>query len=110
MLPIFYSCTDLLNITSQPSTSGSVPTTDGGAVPGEVGVGNYDLVGCNNKDNYWLVLPGYGLKVYNSTGFSGSIYINYRNKTSNPVVVSGTTSQAGSSVEVFFDGVKLVAF
>jgi len=110
MLPIFYSCTDLLNITSQPTTSGAVPTTDGGAVSGEVGVGNYDLVGCNNKDNYWLVYPNYGLKVYNSTGWGGTVYINYRNKTNNPVVVSGTTAQAGSSCKIYFDSVELVAF
>jgi len=110
MLPIFYSCTDLLNITSQPTTSGAVPTTDGGAFSGEVGVGNYDLVGCNNKDNYWLVYPNYGLKVYNSTGWGGTVYLNYRNKTSNPVVVAGTTTQAGSSCRIYFDSVELVAF
>jgi hypothetical protein len=109
-LPIFYSISDLLNITGQPTTSGAVPTTDGGAFPGQVGVGNYNIVGCDNKDNYWLVSPGYGLIVYNATGFSGSVYINYRNKTNNPVVVAGTTISAGSSVEVYFDGVKLLAF
>jgi len=109
-LPIFYSVTDLLNITSQPSTSGAVPTTDGGAIPGETGVGNYNIVGCNDKDNYWYVLPGYGLKVYNSTGWNGTVYLNYRNKERNPVVVAGTTIQAGSSVKVFFDGVELIKY
>jgi hypothetical protein len=110
MLPIFYSVTDLTNIMSQPTTSGAVPTTDGGAVPGETGVGNYNVLGCDNKDNYWLVYPGYGLKVYNSAGWGGTVYLNYRNKTSNPVVVAGTTIQGATSVKVYFDGVELIKY
>jgi hypothetical protein len=110
MLPIFYSVTDLTNIMSQPTTSGAVPTTDGGATPGETGVGNYNVLGCDNKDNYWLVYPNYGLKVYNSAGWGGTIYLNYRNKTNNPVVVAGTTIQGATSVKVYFDGVELIKY
>jgi hypothetical protein len=110
MLPIFYSVTDLTNIMSQPTTSGAVPTTDGGAFSGETGVGNYNVLGCDNKDNYWLVYPGYGLKVYNSAGWSGTVYLNYRNKTSNPVVVAGTTIQGATSVKVYFDSVELIKY
>jgi hypothetical protein len=110
MLPIFYSVTDLTNIMSQPTTSGAVPTTDGGAIPGETGVGNYNVLGCDNKDNYWLVYPGYGLKVYNSAGWGGTVYLNYRNKERNPVVVAGTTIQGATSVKVYFDGVELIKY
>jgi hypothetical protein len=110
MLPIFYSVTDLTNIMSQPTTSGAVPTTDGGAIPGETGVGNYNVLGCDNKDNYWLVYPGYGLKVYNSAGWNGTVYLNYRNKERNPVVVAGTTIQGATSVKVYFDGIELIKF
>ena len=110
MLPIFYSVTDLTNIMSQPTTTGAVPTTDGGAVPGETGVGNYNVIGCDNKDNYWLVYPGYGLKVYNSAGWTGTVYLNYRNKERNPVVVAGTTIQGATSVKVYFDGVELIKY
>ena len=110
MLPIFYSVTDLTNIMYQPSVSGAVPTTDGGAIPGTTGVGNYNQLGCDNKDNYWLVYPGYGLIVYNSAGWTGSVYLNYRNKTSNPVVVAGTTIQGATSVKIYFDGVELIKY
>ena len=110
MLPIFYSVTDLTNIMSQPTTTGAVPTTDGGAYSGQVGVGNYNVLGCDNKDNYWLVYPNYGLIVYNSAGWTGTIYLNYRNKTSNPVVVAGTTIQGATSVKVYFDSVELIKY
>jgi hypothetical protein len=110
MLPIFYSVTDLTNIMSQPTTSGAVPTTDGGAFSGETGVGNYNVLGCDNKDNYWLVYPNYGLKVYNSAGWGGTVYLNYRNKTNNPVVVAGTTIQGATSVKVYFDSVELIKY
>ena len=110
MLPIFYSVTDLTNIMFQPTTTGAVPTTDGGAIPGTTGVGNYNVLGCDNKDNYWLVYPNYGLIVYNSAGWTGTIYLNYRNKTNNPVVVAGTTIQGATSVKVYFDGVELIKY
>lgn len=110
MLPIFYSVTDLTNIMFQPTTTGAVPAADGGAVPGTSGVGNYNVLGCDNKDNYWLVYPNYGLIVYNSAGWTGTIYLNYRNKTNNPVVVAGTTIQGATSVKVYFDGVELIKY
>jgi hypothetical protein len=110
MLPIFYSVTDLTNIMFQPTTSGAVPTTDGGAYSGQTGVGNYNVLGCDNKDNYWLVYPNYGLIVYNSAGWTGTVYLNYRNKTNNPVVVAGTTIQGATSVKVFFDSVELIKY
>lgn len=110
MLPIFYSVTDLTNIMSQPTTTGAVPTTDGGAYSGQTGVGNYNVLGCDNKDNYWLVYPNYGLIVYNSAGWTGTVYLNYRNKTSNPVVVAGTTIQGATSVKVYFDSVELIKY
>ena len=110
MLPIFYSVSDLTNIMFQPTTSGAVPTTDGGAYSGQTGVGNYNVLGCDNKDNYWLVYPNYGLIVYNSAGWTGTIYLNYRNKTNNPVVVAGTTIQGATSVKVYFDGVELIKY
>ena len=94
----------------QPTTSGAVPTTDGGAFPGEVGVGNYNVLGCDNKDNYWLVYPNYGLIVYNSAGWTGTVYLNYRNKTNNPVVVAGTTIQGATSCKIYFDGVELLKY
>lgn len=110
MLPIFYSVTDLTNIMSQPTTTGAVPTTDGGAYSGQTGVGNYNVLGCDNKDNYWLVYPNYGLIVYNSAGWTGTVYLNYRNKTNNPVVVAGTTIQGATSVKVYFDSVELIKY
>jgi hypothetical protein len=68
------------------------------------------VLGCDNKDNYWLVLPNYGLIVYNSAGWTGTVYLNYRNKTNNPVVVAGTTIQGATSVKVYFDSVELIKY
>lgn len=107
MTPIHYSITDFTNFTTQPSTSGALttPAQTGGTV-----AGNFVGLSINNADNIYLVYPNYSLILYDTAGFTGTIYINYKNTTNNPVTVAPTTTQRGSSCRIYFDEVELIKY
>ena len=107
LTPIHYSITDFTNFMSQPTTSGAVSTP---AVTGGSAVGNFNAFSVNNSDNRYIVYPNYSIILYNSAGWTGTIYINFKNTTSNPVCVAPTTTQAGSSCRIYFDEVELIKY
>ena len=105
--PIFYSLTYYVNIFTQASTSGALTTP---ALTGGTVVGNWSAVSVNNSDNVYIVYPNYSLVVYNTQGWAGTIYLNFKNTTNNPVVVAPTTISAGSSCKIYFDEVELLPY
>jgi hypothetical protein len=107
MTPLFYSITDFTNMMSQPTTSGALTTP---AQSGGSAVGNFVALSVNNADNYYLVYPNYSIILYNLAGWGGTIYLNYKNTTNNPVTVAPSPTQSGSSCKIYFDEVELVAF
>ncbi len=107
MTPIHYSITDFTNFMSQPTTAGAVSTP---AVTGGTAVGNFTALSVNNADNYYLVYPNYSLILYDLTAWTGTIYINFKNTTNNPVMVAPTTIQRGSSCRIYFDEVELIKY
>ena len=107
MTPIHYSITDFTNFMSQPTIAGAVSTP---AVTGGTAVGNFTALSVNNADNYYLVYPNYSLILYDTAGWSGTTYINYKNTTLNPVMVAPTTTQRGSSCRIYFDEVELIKY
>lgn len=107
MTPIHYSITDFTNFTTQPSVSGALTTP---AVTGGTVVGNFVGLSINNADNIYLVYPNYSLILYDTAGWSGTVYINYKNTTNNPVTVAPTTTQRGSSCRIYFDEVELIKY
>jgi hypothetical protein len=106
--PIHYSISDFNNMLFQPTTSGAVSTpataTSGSAV------GNFNGLIVDNADNRYIVYPNYSLILYDNTGWTGTIYINFKNTTSNPVCVAPTTTQRGSSCRIYFDEVELIKY
>jgi len=107
MTPIHYSISDFTNFTYQPSVSGALTTP---AVTGGTAVGNFVGLSINNADNIYLVYPNYSLILYDTAGWSGTVYINYKNTTVNPVTVAPTTTQRGSSCRIYFDEVELIKY
>jgi glucose dehydrogenase len=105
--PLFYSVNDYANIFTQASTSGAliVPAVAGGTV-----VGNWSSLSVNNSENLYILLPNYSIIVYNLTGWSGTIYLNAKNNTNNPIIVAPTTISAGSSCKIYFDEVELIKY
>ena len=104
---IHYSISDFNNMMFQPTTSGAVSTP---AVTGGSAVGNFSGLAVDNADNRYLVYPNYSLILYDNTGWSGTVYINFKNTTSNPVCIAPTTTQRGSSCRIYFDEVELIKY
>ena len=104
---LFYSITNLSNITTQLYTSGTIVSSTADSYVTAPAVGNYLSVSLDNQSTSFLVYPKYGLIGYDVSGYSSTIYINYQNKTNNPVIVS--PSNVGvSSVKIYYDGVEQV--
>jgi hypothetical protein len=105
--PLHYSVSNFDNMLFQPTTSGAVSTP---AVTGGSAVGNFDGLRVENADNRYIIYPNYSLILYDNTGWTGTIYINFKNTTSNPVCVAPTTTQRGSSCRIYFDEVELIKY
>ena len=100
--PIYKSITNLTNVTSQPTTSGSVTTPALGVVP----LGSYTSLNFNDIDDRWYVLGNYGLVTYLNSGYSSSQIINFKNTTTEPVLVTGVPTSLASSVRVYFRDIE----
>ena len=103
ILPITTSRTNLTNFTSQPTTAGALTTAQSGTV-----VGNYSSLSVNDLDSLYIVYPNYGCIVYQNSGYTGTIYLNYKNTTTTPVVVSPSTTLRGSSIRIYLNDTEQV--
>jgi len=101
--PITTSRTNLTNWTSQPTTSGALTTAQSGTV-----VGSFSSINVNDLDTLYVVLPLYGLIVYQNSGYTGTIYLNYKNTTTTPVVVAPSTALGGTSVKIYYNDTEQV--
>ena len=102
---LFYSITSLANRTSQTPTSGAIPNAS--SVTGTA-AGTYSFENISNSDDKYLVYPNYGLICYDSSGYVGTIYLNYQNLTNNPVIVAPSSANSTSSVRIYYKGVEQV--
>lgn len=105
--PIFYSITYYINIFSQALQTGALTTP---ALTGGTVAGSWGALSINNAENVYIVYPNYSIIVYNTQGWTGTIYLNFKNTTNNPVVVAPTTISAGSSCKIYFDEVELLPY
>jgi hypothetical protein len=103
IVPITTSRTNLTNFTSQPTTSGALTTAQSGTV-----VGNYSSLSVNDLDSLYIVYPNYGCIVYLNSGYTGTIYLNYKNTTTGPVVVQPSTTLRGSSIRIYYNDTEQV--
>jgi len=98
LFPIFKSTPNLSNYTSQPSTSGALTTPQSGTV-----VRSYSSININDVDISYLLMPNYGLIVNLNSNYSNQQLFNYKNTTSDPVVVAPTSQSFGSSIRIYYN-------
>ena len=102
--PILYSVTNLnTNIYKQTTTTGALTTAQSGTVAGNWNAGSP----LNQKDTCWLVYPNFGLIVYTTTGWTGTISVNFKNTTTRPVFVAAATLLTCQSIKVYFQDVEI---
>lgn len=105
-VPLFYSITDMSNWTSQSHTSGTTGyTSQSGSA-----VGSWSSFDQQDVDDIYLVYPQFGLVGYGNTAYSGTIYINFKNNTNNPVIVRPSSINSIKSIEIFYNGNQQLKF
>ena len=106
--PIHYSITNFDNMLFQPTISGPVSTpatsTSGSAQ------GNFDGLRVENADNRYIIYPNYSLILYDNINWATPILVNFKNTTRNPVCVTPTPTQRGSSCRIYFDEIELIKY
>jgi hypothetical protein len=104
--PLHYSCPLLTNVFNQPTTSGSISSADRTNF-GESAAGSYIALTVNDSANSAIVYPNWGCVFYSNTDYAGTLLLNYQNNTKNPVCVNLSSSNAASSVRIYYLGQEL---
>ena len=97
-----YSCIDLRNVFSQPYTSSLISNDDRQDIVQSIS-GYYSVINKNDNDNDgFLIYPNWGLVVYEHINYYGTILLNYKNKTNNPVCVKSSIANTASSIKIYY--------
>ena len=112
LFPIYYSTTNLNKINSQENSGVAISVAESTSYPSSntdiTGpIGTFDEMNCVNSDDYYLVLPGYGVVVYDVITYGTPVKLAYANHTASPQVVKTITSNTASSVKIYFDNVEI---
>jgi len=59
-------------------------------------------------DDDYLVYPDWGVVVFQNVNYGGSVYLNYKNETQAPVVVTPSTTNGATSVKIYFKGTEVL--
>ena len=102
--PILYSTPDLSNVFQQPYTSGLTNSPADDTIPA---AGSWGVKNMNNQSNGWVVHNGYGLVGYADVSYGGAVIINFKNTTSNPVTVFGSSSLSIDSVKIYYSDTEV---
>jgi hypothetical protein len=98
-----YSCPDLTNMLNQPNISSSLTSSDrqdfSSSISGSyTNLNAYAFSGADCA----VVYPNFGCVVYNNTNYSGTILLNYKNSTLNPVCVKMSSLNAAKSIKIYY--------
>ena len=109
IFPIYFSTNNLNKINSKKNSgtsleSGSYPASNTDTTGP---VGTYDELDCDNSDDYYLVLPGYGVVAYADLSYAGTVKLAYENHTASAQIVKTVTTNVASSVKIYFDNVEI---
>jgi len=91
--PIFASVPDLTDVYA--------------ATPATITNGTDYAVDWSDNDEFWLILPGYELKVYDATGGGGTIRLSYNNTTSRTNSIKPTIQNAAKSCYLYHGGTEI---
>ena len=99
--PIFYTTPHLNNHLNQAYSSGTAGFSkqDGNLSS----AGEWTTSTLVNINDRFMVLPRFGIIGYANTSYGGNILLNYKNTTSNPVMVRGSSQNSIDSVKIFFN-------
>ena len=105
--PIFVSIPNATNFFNAVNTSGSSFTAgyyndiDGGAV------GTFYTIDLDNADKIYLVMPYYGITMWDTINYTGTIRLNFFNNSAKPIMVQPSVANSFSSCKIYYNGTTL---
>jgi hypothetical protein len=102
-IQVSYSCPDLTNMLNQPNISSSLGSSDRQDFSSSIS-GSYINLNAygNSSPDCCVVYPGWGCVVYNTVNYTGTVLLNYKNSTLNPVCVKMVTVNAAKSIKIYY--------
>jgi len=100
MFPLFRSCA---NVNALYPTSGTVV----GVPAGGSARGTFLTINFNDVEDYYIVMPGYGIVAWSDVGWLGSSYLNVYNNTDTPRAYLPTTVNNMTSFKIYYNNVEI---
>jgi hypothetical protein len=114
LFPVYVSIPDMTNFFGQTQT-GVVLNADANSADGDA-KGFYTNQNIQDIDDAYYVFPNYGVTSYDTANYVlGTIYVNFYNNTSSPVMVRpGSSGTAGAnrcgSLKIYYQGTQLTSY
>jgi hypothetical protein len=106
---VSYSSPDLRNLFNQTDglTSVALGSFDRQNY-GEAIAGTYDYMNVNADMDGAVVYPNWGVVAYNDLNYTGTVLLNFKNSTKNPICVKCSSINAASSIKIYYLDNELV--
>ena len=105
-LNIYYSCSNLTNVYNQPDGSSSLTSSDRQDTSLAMN-GLYKFMNANDNISGVVVFPNYGCVLYSNSSYTGTVLVNYKNRTKNPVCLTLAIYDVCSSLKLYYNDVLI---
>ena len=105
-LNIYYSCSNLTNVYNQPDGSSALTSLDRQDTSLALN-GSYKFMNANDNISGVVVFPNYGCVLYSNSSYTGTVLVNYKNTTKNPVCLSLAIYDVCSSLKLYYNDVLI---
>jgi hypothetical protein len=107
--PIFFSITNTNNFFNAVNASGnSFPSGYYNTINGAA-VGTFYTMDLSDIDDYYLVMPSYGITAWNLLNYGAPVLLNFYNNSTIPITVKPSSPNSVTSCKIYYKGVEITA-
>jgi hypothetical protein len=103
---IYFSCSNLTNLYNQSDGSSSLTSSERQDTSIALN-GTYKYMSANDNCNGIVVYPNFGCVLYSNANYAGTVILNYKNTTKNPVCLNPAIGDACSSIKLYYNDVLI---
>jgi hypothetical protein len=103
---IYYSCSNLTNVYNQDDGSSSLTSSDRQDTTIALN-GIYKFMSANDNISGVVVFPNFGCVLYSNADYTGTVLVNYKNRTQNPVCLTLAIPDVCSSIKLYYNDVLI---
>ena len=96
-----YSCPDLTNMFNQSNASSALTSSNRQDNSASIG-GAYKNLNANDTASGAIIYPNWGCVMYQIQNYTGTVLLNYKNSTKNPVCVQLSTGNIATSIKIYY--------